>query len=99
MNNEKGFSFVEMILTLSILFLVFGTLLPLANQMMFNLAEKKVALHVVVAKNQAATRIKKGDVSGEIFLDHMPYSWQWTEPTLCVRYYFFEELKESCDMY
>lgn len=99
MNNHQGFSFVETILTVSILFLLFGTLLPMTNQMMFNLAEKKVALHVAIAKNQAATLIKNGQMSGEIFLDNVSFSWQWTDPTMCVRYVFFEESKESCETF
>ena len=99
MKNEEGFSIVEMILTLSILFLLFGTLLPLVTQMKFNLVEKKVELHVAIAKNQAATKIKNGERSGEIILENISYSWQWEEPTLCVRYIFFEESNESCEIY
>lgn len=99
MKNEKGYSFVEMILTISILFLLFGTLLPLVNHMKFNLAEKKVELHVAIAKNQAATKIKNGEISGEIILESMSYSWQWEDPALCVSYNFFGELEESCEIY
>lgn len=90
---------METILTVSILFIVFGTLLPLANQMMFQLAEKRVALHVAITKNQAATALQNGAITGVITLDEMDYSWSWSRPVLCVRYVFFEVSHESCDTY
>jgi hypothetical protein len=90
---------VETILTVSILFVVFGTLLPVTNQMKFQLAEKRVALHVAITKNQAATALQNGTTSGVVILDGVDYSWRWTRPMLCVRYAFFEASNESCDTY
>ncbi|WP_075618074.1 prepilin-type N-terminal cleavage/methylation domain-containing protein [Paenisporosarcina indica] len=99
MNNERGFSFVEMILTMSILFTLFGSLLPLSNLMMMNLAERKVLLHVAITKNQAATAIMNGKGSGVVILDGIDFTWEWNQPSLCVNYAFFEVSYESCDMY
>ncbi|MFC6039896.1 hypothetical protein ACFPYN_10735 [Paenisporosarcina macmurdoensis] len=99
MNNNQGFSFVEAILTVSILFIVFGTLLPLSNQMMFQLAEKRVALHVAITKNQAATALQNGTNTGVVTIDEMDYYWSWSPPVLCVSYVFFEASHESCDTY
>ena len=99
MNRNQGFSFVETILTVSILFIVFGTLLPLTNQMTLQLAEKRLELHVAIAKNQAATALQNGTISGVVNLDAVDYSWSWSHPSLCVNYVFFEENHESCDTY
>ena len=99
MNSNQGFSFVETILTVSILFIVFGTLLPLTNQMMLQLAEKRLALHVAITKNQAATALQNGTMSGVVNLDAVDYSWSWSYPSICVNYVFFGENHESCDTY
>ena len=90
---------METILTVGILFIVFGTLLPLSNQMMLQLAEKKVALHVAITKNQAATALQNGAITGVITLDEIDYAWNWIQPDICVRYVFFEVSHESCDTY
>ncbi|WP_017380090.1 hypothetical protein [Paenisporosarcina sp. TG-14] len=99
MNNNQGFSFVETILTVSILFLIFGTLMPFTNLMKLQLAEKREALHVAITKNQAATAIKNGDISGVVILDDVGYVWEWSSPILCVNYVIFEVSYESCDTY
>ncbi len=99
MNRNQGFSFVETILTVSILFIVFGTLLPLTNQMTLQLAEKRQELHVAIAKNQAATALQNGTISGVVNLDAVNYSWSWSHSSLCVNYVFFGENHESCDTY
>ncbi len=99
MNSNQGFSFVETILTVSILLIVFGTLLPLTNRMMVHLAEKRIELHVAITKNQAATALQNGMISGVVILDDVVYSWSWSHPKLCVQYMFFEVSNESCDTY
>jgi len=99
LNNNQGFSFVETILTVAILILLFGTLLPLSNHMMVSLAEKKISLHIAITKNQAATSILNGGVSGVVHLNGIEYSWEWNSPTLCVNYEFIGESNESCGMY
>ena len=88
-----------MILTMSILFTLFGSLLPLTNLMMMNLAERKVLLHVAITKNQAATAIMNGKGSGTVILDGIDYTWEWNQPHLCVNYAFFGVSYELCDMY
>ncbi len=86
-------------MTVTILFLIFGSLLPLANRMMMQLAHQKVALHVAITKHQAATAISKGNVSGEVRLDGIVYFWEWSRPLLCVRYVFLSTTRESCNNY
>jgi len=99
LNRNQGFSFVETILTVSILFIVFGTLLPLTNQMMLQLAEKRLAVHVAITKNQAASALQNGAISGVVKIDSVNYFWSWSHPSLCVSYVFFGESHESCDTY
>lgn len=90
---------METILTMGILFMLFGSLLPLTQHMMMNLEERKILLHVAITKNQAATAIMNGKGSGTVILDGIGYSWDWNRPNLCVNYAFFEVSYESCDMY
>ncbi|WP_019414938.1 hypothetical protein [Paenisporosarcina sp. TG20] len=99
MRNEQGFSFVESILTVSIIFLLFGSLIPFTNHMKLQLEEKRIALHIAITKNQASTSIKNGHLFGEVILNDVKYSWEWNFPTLCVKYIFFEESNESCEAY
>lgn len=97
--NNHGFSFVETILTVSILCLLFGTLLPLTNQMMVHLAEKKTSMYVALTKNEAATSIMNGHLDGVVVLDGQHYSWVWNQSILCVEYEFLGNRTESCDAF
>lgn len=90
---------METILTVSIVCLLFGTLLPLTNQMMVHLAEKKTSMYVALTKNEAATSIRNGHLNGVIVLDGQYYSWVWNQPILCVEYEFLGNRTESCDAY
>ena len=99
MNKDSGFSFVETILTVSILFLLFGTLLPLTNQMLMRLEDKKVSLHIAIAKSQAATSIQKGKLSGVVTIEGNDFTWEFKSPILCVNYSLIDVGYESCDTF
>ena len=81
------------------MFIIFGTFLPLTNQMKLQLAEKRVDLHVAITKNQAATSLQNGTTSGFVLLNDVVYFWNWGNSSMCVSYVFFGENRESCDAY
>ncbi|MFX3674370.1 MAG: hypothetical protein ACE3JQ_07985 [Paenisporosarcina sp.] len=99
MKNEHGFSFVETILTVSILMLLFGTLLPLSYQMMSKLSERKQEMHVAFVSHQAAIKRTKGKFTGSRVLDNVQYNWQWETKTLCISYLRIGVPFKSCETY
>ena len=99
MKNEHGFSFFETILTLSILILIFGTLLPLSYQMMIKLSEEKQDLHVAVVSNQAAIERSKGVSEGSRVIDQVNYEWEWQIRMLCIHYLRVGVPYKSCEAY
>lgn len=99
MKNEQGFSFVETILTVSILMLLFGTLLPISYQMMSKLNERKQDMHVSFVSHQAAIGRAKGMFSGTRVLDNVEYNWQWQTRTLCISYLRAGNPNNSCETY
>lgn len=86
MKSELGFSLIETVLTLSILMLIFGTLLPISYQMMIKLSEEKQDVHVAVVSNQAAIERSKGVSKGSRVIDQVNYEWEWQIRTLCIQY-------------
>lgn len=99
MKNEEGFSFVETILTVSILMLLFGSLLPISYHMMSKLIEKKQEMHVAIVSNQAAIERKNGMFTGSRVLDNVTYDWQWNSRTLCIQYLRLGVPYQSCETY
>lgn len=99
MKSERGFSFLETILTVGILFLLFGTLLPISYQMMSKLNERKQDMHVAFVTHQAAIGRTKGMFSGTRVLENVEYNWQWQTRTLCISYLRAGYPNNSCETY
>jgi type II secretory pathway pseudopilin PulG len=99
LKNEGGFSFIETILTVSILMLIFGSLLPISYHMMSKLIEKKQEMHVAIVSNQAAIERKNGMITGSRVFDNVIYDWQWQSRTLCIQYLRLGDPFQSCETY
>lgn len=99
MKNELGFSLIETVLTLSVLMLIFGTLLPLSYQMMIKLSEEKQDMHVAVVSNQAAIERSKGVFAGSRVIDQVHYEWEWQIRTLCIHYLRLGVPYKSCEAF
>lgn len=96
MINEKGHSLPESLLTLVIIILIFGTLLPFFYRLEASLYEKKLSLHAAEAALFAAGHIKKFQkYEGQITIDQVTYFWKGDERTICIRYSGIQE-EELC---
>ncbi|WP_146548328.1 hypothetical protein [Rummeliibacillus suwonensis] len=96
MINEEGHSLPETLLTLVIIILIFGTLLPFFYRLETSLYEKKLSLHAAEAALYAAGNIKKfKKYEGQITIDQVTYSWEGDDQTICIRYLGIQE-EELC---
>ncbi len=99
MRNEKGFSFAEAILTLTVVMVIFGSLLPLSYRMLAKLHDQKIDVHLAYTSHQAAIERGKGILSGNRVMDNVNYSWTWKEKLLCIDYTNTEISYQSCENY
>ncbi|MGG0658600.1 hypothetical protein [Rummeliibacillus pycnus] len=92
MFNEKGHSLPESLLTLVIMLLIFGTLLPFYYQLETSLYKKKLSLHAAEAALYAAGNIKKFQkYAGQITIDDVTYYWEGDEYQICIQYSGIQE--------
>jgi hypothetical protein len=92
--NEKGHSLPESLLTLVIIILIFGTLLPFFYRLETSLYEKKLSMHAAEAALFAAGNIKKlKKYEGQITIDKVTYFWEGDENLICIRYAGIQEEK------
>lgn len=99
MRNEKGFSFAEAMLTLTVTMVIFGSLLPISYRMLAKLHDQKIDVHLAYTSNQAAIERGKGILSGNRVMDKVNYSWTWEERLLCIDYTKTEIIYQSCENY
>jgi hypothetical protein len=96
--NERGNSFVEAMLSLMIMLLIFGTLLPLFQ----TLNEKKITMekryhahrvaYYVVVKQLMSDK----PASGTMTYDGERYHWAGDRQRMCVSYEVFREQQQVC---
>lgn len=95
--NERGISFVETLLAMSILFLLTLTLIPLTYQMQAKV-QKRVASYYAseVAYNGALLVQRYGVIEGTQQLNNILYEWRYDGQAICTKYRFDEEIFERC---
>lgn len=95
--DDKGFSWPETMLSLAMLFMLFGTLLPMMQHLQQSLHAKKERLIAFETLHEAAIEIKGyGSESGERLAGGTYYRWEKTEQ-LCVFYNDFRNTpKQEC---
>ena len=95
--TEKGYSWPEAMLTLTISMLIFGTLLPFASMMTDKLERKKMEM---VASETALQGIiiyrAHGLREGIREVNHTFYEWNYDGHSICVTYVDFNEILEKC---
>lgn len=97
MTNEKGFSWPESILSLSILMIIFGTLLPLYSHMSAQMEMKKLDMHAAeTAYHAAVLHSSYGLTEGENLLEQTVYRWSIHANSICVTYRNFEKEVMKC---
>ncbi len=95
--NEKGYSWPEAMLTLTIIMVVFGTLIPFSSSLTTKLEEKKLAMIAAETAFQGAILHKnKGELNGRRQVGRTFYEWTYTEHTICVTYARHNNEVEKC---
>ncbi|TAA70667.1 hypothetical protein [Planococcus salinarum] len=84
--GEKGISWAETMLSLMIIFMLFGTLLPLMQKMQQTLDDKQMQATAYETMHEAArTILATGSSSGRRAVNGTIYTWEFNSE-LCVSY-------------
>lgn len=95
--NEKGFSWPEAILALSVIMVVFGTLLPLASAMTARLHMKKLEMYAAETALQGAIYFNAyGSTEGNRHFEGVDFQWVIEEKSVCVSYRLSEKNITKC---
>ena len=85
--NEGGYSWPEAVLTLTIVVVIFGTLLPLASTMTSQLQLKKARMYATETAFQGAIYFNAHDLmQGVRHVDGVDYDWMIDGQSVCVSY-------------
>ena len=97
MSSESGYSWPESMLTLVIITVIFGTLLPLYSHMSTRLELKKLGMHAAASAYHGAILNKSyGMTSGVNLIDEMKFNWSADSDGICVTYHYIEQEFEKC---
>ncbi|WP_203246922.1 hypothetical protein [Sporosarcina beigongshangi] len=95
--NEGGYSWSEAILTLTIVMVIFGSLLPLATTMTSKLQMKKMQMYAAETALQGAIYFKAhGLTAGYRQVDEVDYHWSIEGQAVCVSYHMVEQPIRKC---
>ena len=84
--DEKGVSWAETMLSLMIIFMLFGTLMPLMQKMQQTLDDKQLRATAYETMHEAAKTIRSsGASSGRRTMNGSVFEWEF-EAGLCVHY-------------
>lgn len=85
--NERGHSWPEAMLSLLIIMLIFGSLLPLASALHAASVNKKQAASAAETAYQAAIHFKRSSqTAGSRIIEKAEYRWVVAERGICVNY-------------
>lgn len=95
--NERGISFVETLLAVSVLFLLTFTLIPFTYEMKATM-QKQIASYYAseVSYNGALFVSKYGILQGTQQMNEIFYEWHYDGRGICTTYHFQEEEIERC---
>ncbi|WP_318615009.1 hypothetical protein [Sporosarcina sp. YIM B06819] len=95
--NEGGYSWPEAILTLAVVMVIFGTLLPLASTMTTKLQMKKLQMYAAETALQGAIYFKAyGWLEGNRQENGIDFDWTIEGQAVCVRYKIVDKAIEKC---
>ncbi|ATP41041.1 pilus assembly protein FimT [Solibacillus sp. R5-41] len=95
--NEQGFSFVEALLAVVILFFLSTSLVPLTYHMKQQLELQKRQAHAAeVAFNGALLQQRYGEWNGMQEIEGISYFWDFDTGTVCVTYSVDVEEHQLC---
>lgn len=97
MKNSKGFSWPETILSLSITFIIATTILPLLNNMIVHLEDKRREYHSSLVMYEVAKMYTVEDISmGAMQIDKLTYSYIVENDKICIDYKGMREEQHNC---
>ena len=97
MKNSHGFSWPETILSLSITFIIATTILPLLNNMVVQLEDKKRDYHSSLVMYEVAKKYTVENIqNGGMQVDKILYSYEISNEKLCVDYEGMREKRYKC---
>ncbi len=95
--NEDGQSWPEAMLSLVIVLVIFGSLLPLATNLTSSVIEKKQAMIAAETSYQAAIHFKSsGRTMGRRTHEELDYDWTVSNDQICVAYEVLQVVKSKC---
>ncbi len=85
--NEKGAFWLEAMLTLAVIVVVFGTLLPLASKVTSKLYERKLSMHAAETAYHGTVLYRSYQLTeGRRQVDGKHFDWVIEEQSVCVFY-------------
>ncbi|MCG7345145.1 hypothetical protein MHZ92_13445 [Sporosarcina sp. ACRSL] len=100
MIDEKGYSWPESILSLVIITVIFGTLLPLYSHLATRLELKRLGMHAAEsAYHGAILHNAYGLMAGTNRVEMVDYNWAIETGVICVTYRYIEKDFEKCIEY
>ncbi|WP_143560444.1 MULTISPECIES: type II secretion system protein [unclassified Sporosarcina] len=95
--NEKGQSWPEAMLSLLVVMVIFGSLVPLADILTSSATEKKQAMIAAQTTYQAAILYKSsGQTTGHKTHEDLHYNWMVSDRQICVAYEIQQIEKHKC---
>ncbi|MFC5603541.1 hypothetical protein [Sporosarcina koreensis] len=95
--NEKGYSWPESILSLVIITVIFGTLLPFYSHMSAHLEMKKLSMHAAESAYHGAIFYHAyGMLAGVNRIEKTVYNWSVESERICVTYHYIERELVKC---
>lgn len=95
--KESGVSLVETMLTLVIVMLITGSLIPLHSQLNRTLYNQKLELHASEVAHQGAVQVAKGQsLQGALTVEGVLYSWQFADNSICVAFQNAKKERLKC---
>lgn len=95
--NEHGVSLVEAMLTLFILMLIVGSLIPLHTKLNESLYKAKLELHASEVAYQGALQASRGEArQGTIVVEHITYNWYLEQGEICISFHESGEEHLKC---
>lgn len=95
--NSEGISFAETLLTVVIVFILAGTLLPFSYHLKETLYNQQLELHASETALEIAKRLQTESLkSGVKTIDEIDYHWIYDGQKICVKYRNGDEEKQKC---
>lgn len=97
MSNEKGYSWPESILSLVVITVIFGTLLPFYSHMSAHLEMKRLGMHASESAYHGAVLYNAyGIEAGTNRIEKTLYNWSVGSEGICVTYPYMERELVKC---